>query len=120
MRPRSSARERGQARTRSAPRGCPRRLADLAWTHRCTGRTLRARQLACRFTPDQVAFFTFFAEPIANFEEDALAVIATGLLEGACPVDVRRSARLLQAYELDFWQAASDPPGSPRHVHPPR
>jgi hypothetical protein len=65
-----------------------------------------------RFTPEEIEFFTFFAEPIPGFEEDAIEVIATGLLEGACPVDVRRSARLLQAYELDFWQAASDPPGS--------
>jgi hypothetical protein len=71
------------------------------------------------FTADQVAFFTFFADPIPNFEADATEVIATGLVEGACPVDVRRSARLLQAYELDFWLAASDPPGSPLHVHPP-
>jgi hypothetical protein len=72
------------------------------------------------FTPAQIEFFTFFAEPIQGFEDDAIEVMATGLLEGACPVDVRRSARLLQAYELDFWQAASDPPGSPLHVvfHP--
>lgn len=72
------------------------------------------------FTADQIAFFTFFAEPIPNFEDDATEVIATGLLEGACPINIRRSARLLQAYELDFWQAASDPPGSPLAVHPPR
>jgi hypothetical protein len=51
-----------------------------------------------------------------GFEDDAIEVIATGLVEGACPVLVRRSARLLQAYELDFWQAASDPPGSPLPV----
>lgn len=69
------------------------------------------------FTPEQIEFFTFFAEPIVGFEDDAIEVIATGLIEGACPVDVRRSARLLQAYELDFWQAASDPPGSPLPVH---
>lgn len=68
------------------------------------------------FTPEQVGFFSFFAEPIPGFEEDAIAVIALGLQEGACPRDVRRSARLLQAYELDFWQAASDPPGSPLPV----
>jgi hypothetical protein len=68
------------------------------------------------FTPAQIEFFTFFAEPIPGFEDAAIEVIATGLLEGACPVDVRRSARLLQAYELDFWQAASDPPGSPLPV----
>jgi hypothetical protein len=68
------------------------------------------------FTPDEVAFFSFFAEPIPGFEDDAIEVIATGLVEGACPRDVRRSARLLQAYELDFWQAVSAPPGSPLPV----
>lgn len=68
------------------------------------------------FEPEQVEFFSFFAEPIPGFEEDAIEVIATGLQRGACPRDVRRSARLLQAYELDFWQAASDPPGSPLPV----
>lgn len=68
------------------------------------------------FTPGQVEFFSFFAEPIPGFEDDAIEVIAAGLREGACPRDVRRSARLLQAYELDFWQAASAPPGSPLPV----
>lgn len=68
------------------------------------------------FTPEEVEFFSFFAEPIPGFEEAAIEVIAAGLREGACPREVRRSARLLQAYELDFWQAASDPPGSPLPV----
>jgi len=68
------------------------------------------------FAPEEIEFFTFFAEPIPDFEDDAIEVIAAGLIEGACPIDVRRSARLLQAYELDFWQAASDPPGSPLPV----
>jgi len=68
------------------------------------------------FTPAEIEFFSFFAEPIPGFEDDAIEVIAKGLQEGACPRDVRRSARLLQAYELDFWQAASDPPGSPLPV----
>lgn len=68
------------------------------------------------FAPEQVEYFSFFAEPIPGFEDDALEVIATGLQEGACPRDVRRSARLLQAYELDFWQVASEPPGSPLAV----
>jgi len=72
------------------------------------------------FAPAQIEFFTFFAEPIPGFEDDAIEVIAAGLLEGACPINLRRSARLLQAYELDFWQAASDPPGSPLHVRMPR
>ena len=69
------------------------------------------------FTPKDIEFFTFFAEPIPGFENDSIEVIAAGLVEGACPRDVRRSARLLQAYELDFWQAANDPPGSPLPVN---
>ena len=64
------------------------------------------------FTPAQIEFFSFFAEPIPGFEDDALEVIADGLLHGACARDIHRSARLLQAYELDFWQAASEAPGS--------
>lgn len=72
------------------------------------------------FSPSQIEFFSFFAEPIAGFEDDAIDVIARGLAEGACPVDARRSARLLQAYELDFWRAASEPPGSPLPVAAPR
>lgn len=68
------------------------------------------------FEPGEVEFFSFFAEPIPGFEEAAIEVIAAGLQEGACPRDVRRSARLLQAYELDFWEAAADPPGSPLPV----
>lgn len=68
------------------------------------------------FSAAQVGFFAFFAEDIPGFEDDAIEVIAAGLTEGACPRDVRRSARLLQAYELDFWLAASDPPGSPLTV----
>ncbi|NES00582.1 MAG: transcriptional regulator [Symploca sp. SIO1B1] len=65
------------------------------------------------FSPEEVAFFSFFAEPIPGFEENAIEVIAAGLRRGACPIEVQRSARLLQSYELDFWQAVGESPGSP-------
>jgi hypothetical protein len=68
------------------------------------------------FTPDEVAFFGFFAEPIPGFEEAAIEVIAAGLRRGACPREAKRSARLLQAYELDFWLAVGEEPGSPLPV----
>ncbi|HEY3228134.1 MAG TPA: hypothetical protein VGJ87_02875, partial [Roseiflexaceae bacterium] len=68
------------------------------------------------FSPEEVAFFSFFAEPIPGFEENAIEVIAAGLRRGACAREARRSARLLQAYELDFWQAVGEPPGSPLPV----
>jgi len=68
------------------------------------------------FTPEEVAFFGYFAEDVPGFEDNAIEVIAAGLRRGACEREARRSARLLQAYELDFWQAASEPPGSPLPV----
>jgi hypothetical protein len=38
-----------------------------------------------------------------SFETDALNVIQDGLNRGANPRDIRRAARLLHAYEKDFW-----------------
>jgi hypothetical protein len=72
------------------------------------GRVQRALIDVYGFTEAETAFFGFFAAPIPGFEDNALDVIAAGLRRGACPRDVKRSARLLQAYELDFWQALSE------------
>jgi pyrroloquinoline quinone (PQQ) biosynthesis protein C len=69
------------------------------------------------FSSEEVAFFSFFAEPIPGFEENAIEVITAGLRRGVCPTEIRRQARLLQAYELDFWMAVGEPPGSPLPVH---
>lgn len=52
---------------------------------------------------DAVAFFDFFAEPPAGFEERALALVATGE-----PASARQAARLLQAYELLYWDTIAD------------
>ena len=51
----------------------------------------------------EVAFFDLFASPPATFEADALSVIQQGLDRGIEPRMVRRAARLLQAYELMYW-----------------
>ena len=80
------------------------------------GRLRNALVTVYGFSPAEVAFFSFFAEPIPGFEDNAIEVIAAGLRRGACPTEARRSARLLQAYELDFWQAVGEPPGSPLPV----
>jgi len=72
------------------------------------GRVQRALIDVYGLTEEDTAFFGFFAEPIPGFEEDAIDVIAAGLLRGACPREAKRSARLLQAYELDFWQAVGE------------
>jgi hypothetical protein len=55
-----------------------------------------------------VAFFDFFANPPAGFEARALAVLEEGLAGGDSPVSARRASRLLQAYELSFWDALTE------------
>ena len=52
---------------------------------------------------EAVVFFAVFAEPPAGFEERALALIGTGE-----PASARRAARLLQAYELLYWDTLAD------------
>ena len=51
----------------------------------------------------EVAFFDLFASPPTTFEADALSVIQQGLDRGIEPSLIQRAARLLQAYELMYW-----------------
>jgi pyrroloquinoline quinone (PQQ) biosynthesis protein C len=53
----------------------------------------------------EVAFFDLFASPPAKFEANALSVIQQGLDRGTDPRLIRRAARMLQAYELMYWDA---------------
>lgn len=73
-----------------------------AWGESCA-RLSRALTGRYGLTPDQVRFFDLFAAPDAGFEERALAVIAAGLERGVSERQVRRAARLLQGYELLYW-----------------
>lgn len=80
-------------------------LANLAaWGENCgaTAAALRDRYGA---TDDAVAFFEFFATAPPGFEDRTLAVIQAGLDAGEDPAKARTAARLLQAYELLFWDA---------------
>jgi thiaminase len=70
-----------------------------------TGRMGAALRNRYGFTAEQTAFFDFFSGLPSTFEDEALAVIAAGLEKGAEPREIKRSARLLQAYEKDFWDA---------------
>jgi thiaminase len=76
-------------------------LANLeSWGRNCA----RMRDaLRPRYGTDAVAFFDFFAAPPAGFEQRALALIVTGDQASA-----RRAARLLQAYELLYWDTLAD------------
>ena len=73
-----------------------------AWGESCA-RLSRALTGRYGLTPDQVRFFDLFAEPDGGFEENARRVIAAGLERGVSERRIRRAARLLQGYELLYW-----------------
>jgi hypothetical protein len=76
-------------------------LANLeSWGRSCA----RLRDaLAPRLGDDAVAFFDFFSAPPPGFEARALELIGEGAAATA-----RRAARLLQAYELLYWDTLAD------------
>ena len=82
-----------------------------AWGQNC-GRL--SRILKERFSLDEkeVTFFDLFAFPPATFEASALSVIQEGLDRGTEPRLVQRAARLLQAYELMYWETLYRTSGS--------
>jgi TENA/THI-4/PQQC family len=73
-----------------------------AWGENCR-RLSRALIERYGLSRDQVRFLDQFAQPLEGFEANALVVIQDGLDQGADPRLVRRAARLLQAYELLYW-----------------
>jgi len=52
-----------------------------------------------------VSFFEFFATPPGDFDARALTVLDAGLADGDSPIAAARAARLLQAYELLYWDS---------------
>lgn len=75
-----------------------------AWGMNC-GRLSRGLKDRLGMNEEQVRFFDLFAAPPSTFEAQALAVIQHGLDRGEDPRLVGRAARLLQAYELMYWDA---------------
>jgi thiaminase len=85
-------------------------LANLAaWGENC-GQVAAALREAYGAGDDAVAFFDFFASPAEDFEARALEVLDEGLAAGDSPVLARRATRLLQAYELSFWDTLAEEP----------
>jgi thiaminase len=73
-----------------------------AWGANC-GAMSRALQERYGFDRPQVAFFDMFSSTPEGFEEAAIRLVARGLERGVEPRAVRRAARLLQGYELMYW-----------------
>ncbi len=63
------------------------------------------------FAESDLAFFNLFAN-MPPFEEEALAIIQAGLDRGIQPRLIHRAARLLQGYELMFWDAMAEAAGT--------
>lgn len=83
-------------------------LANLAaWGANCA-RVVAALRGRYGAPDDAVAFFDFFATPPPGFEERALEVVDEGLRGGDSPRRARRAARLLQTYELLFWDTLAE------------
>jgi hypothetical protein len=75
-----------------------------AWGRNC-GRLARALRERYALGADAVAFFDLFAADAPAFEASAFGVIQGGLDRGVPPTEIRRAARLLQSYELMYWDA---------------
>jgi len=73
-----------------------------AWGGNCAR---MSRDLKARYGLQEadVTFFDLFASPPPGFQERALRVIQEGLDRGVAPRAVERAARLLQGYELLYW-----------------
>lgn len=83
-------------------------LVNLAaWGENC-GRVAAALRSRYEAGDDAVAFFDFFAAPPPGFEDRAVAVLDAGLAAGDDPRAALRATRLLQAYELKFWEALAE------------
>ncbi len=80
-----------------------------AWGANC-GRMSKALREKYSFAESDLAFFDLFAN-MPPFEEEALAIIQAGLDRGIQPRLIQRAARLLQGYELMFWDAMAEAAG---------
>lgn len=79
-----------------------------AWGDYC-GRVARAMREKYGLDAEACAFFDFFAEPIPDAVEQAIAAAQAGMDAGRNDERVaHRYGRLFQAYELMFWNTIAD------------
>jgi TENA/THI-4/PQQC family protein len=71
----------------------------------CCARMADALLGAYQLTQEDCAFLAHFAGPTTELERTSLEVIDAGLARGVDPARIARAARLLQSYELQFWNS---------------
>ena len=77
-----------------------------AWGANC-GRISAALKAQYRLGDEAVSFFDLFAN-LPPSDDRALAVIQGGLDRGVAPGLIERAARLLQGYELMYWDTMAE------------
>jgi len=74
-----------------------------AWGANC-GRMRAALREKYGFAPLALSFFDLFAD-MPSFEQEAVAIVQNALDRGISARLIHRAARMLQGYELMFWDA---------------
>ena len=74
-----------------------------AWGANC-GRMRAALRQKYGFAPLTLTFFDLFAD-MPSFEQEAVAIVQNALDRGISARLIHRAARMLQGYELMFWDA---------------
>ncbi len=80
-------------------------LVNLDAWGSCCARMAAALPASYGFAEADCAFFAQFAGPTTELQRASLDVIDAGLAQGVDPAAVARAARLLQAYELLYWDS---------------
>jgi pyrroloquinoline quinone (PQQ) biosynthesis protein C len=81
-----------------------------AWGANC-GRMRAALREKYGLAPSALAFFDLFAD-IPSFEQEAVAIMQNALDRGLPARLIHRAARMLQGYELMFWDAMAGVAGA--------
>jgi pyrroloquinoline quinone (PQQ) biosynthesis protein C len=82
-----------------------------AWGTNC-GRMRKALHEKYDVAPSALTFFDLFAN-MPSFEQEALGIIANALDRGVPARRIHMAARMLQSYELMFWDAMAGAAGVP-------
>jgi thiaminase len=82
-----------------------------AWGANC-GRMHKALHEKYGIAPSALGFFDLFAN-MPSFEQEALSIIQNGIDRGVSTPLIYRAARMLQSYELMFWDAMASAAGIP-------
>lgn len=75
-----------------------------AWGANC-GKMRKALMERYEFTGEDLYFLELFSTPVADFEETARLVIDEGLSRGVPTTAIKEASRMLQGYELMFWDS---------------